>query len=370
MAQHLNPRRIMRGLAFVAAGSLLLAACGGDDSEEAASDLDPNADLSQQSIVVSNYEGYQPENLPKRFTAETGAGADVTYHATNEEIVAKVTGGGDPGIDVAFVAGPYAEALAEQGLLEPINPELIPNMENLYPEAEDLPYDPGNEYSVPYAWGTTGLCYREDLTGYDPTSWYDLLEPKPELDKKVTMIASERWLALPAQKALGYSANTQDEAELAEVEDLLKEAKKTLLTYDDVTFYERLIEGEAALVEAWDGWCNYGIAEDERIKWVVPEEGSDLWTDVMVIFKSSEDKEAAHAWINYILEPDVHSWVVENILYKVPNQPAMEQIDPTLVEAFPNLGMTVEELFEQETLVDLGDAAPLYTEMATEVTAS
>ena len=370
MAQHLNARRIMKGMAFVAAGSLLLAACGGDDSEEASSDLDPNADLSQQSIVVSNYEGYQPENLPKRFEAETGASAEVTYHATNEEIVAKVTGGGDPGIDVAFVAGPYAEALAEQGLLEPIDPELIPNLENLYPEAEDLPYDPGNKYSVPYAWGTTGLCYREDLTGYDPTSWYDLLEPKPELEKKVTMIASERWLALPAQKALGYSANTRDEAELAEVEALLMEAKKTLLTYDDVTFYERLISGEASLVQAWDGWCNYGIAEDERIKWVVPEEGSDLWTDVMVIFKSSEDKEAAHAWINYILEPDVHSWVVENILYKVPNQPAMEQIDPSLVKAFPNLGMTVEELFEQETLVDLGDAAPLYTEMATRVTAS
>ncbi len=357
-------------MACVAAGSLLLAACGGDDSEEASSELDPNADLTQQSIVVSNYEGYMPENLPKRFTAETGSEVEVTYHATNEEVIAKVTGTEDAGIDVAFVAGPYAEALAEQGLLEPIDRDLIPNMENLYPEAEDLPYDPGNKYSVPYAWGTTGLCYREDLTGYDPTSWYDLLDPKPELENKVTMIASERWLTLPAQKALGYSANTQDEAELAEVEALLKEAKKTLLTYDDVTFYERLISGEAALVEAWDGWCNYGIAEDERIKWVVPDEGSDLWTDVMVIFKSSEDKEAAHAWINYILEPDVHSWVVENILYKVPNEAAMDQIDPSLVEAFPNLGMTVEELFEGETLVDLGEAAPLYTELATEVTAS
>ncbi len=370
MAQHLKPRRVMRGMACLAAGSLLLAACGGDDSEEASSELDPNADLTQQSIVVSNYEGYMPENLPKRFTAETGSEVEVTYHATNEEVIAKVTGTEDAGIDVAFVAGPYAEALAEQGLLEPIDRDLIPNMGNLYPEAEDLPYDPGNKYSVPYAWGTTGLCYREDLTGYDPTSWYDLLDPKPELENKVTMIASERWLTLPAQKALGYSANTQDEAELAEVEALLKEAKKTLLTYDDVTFYERLISGEAALVEAWDGWCNYGIAEDERIKWVVPDEGSDLWTDVMVIFKSSEDKEAAHAWINYILEPDVHSWVVENILYKVPNEAAMDQIDPSLVEAFPNLGMTVEELFEGETLVDLGEAAPLYTELATEVTAS
>ena len=69
------------------------------------------------------------------------------------------------------------QALGEQGLLEPIDPELIPNMANLYPEAAELAYDPGNEISVPYSWGTTGLCYREDLTGYDPTSWTDLLEP-------------------------------------------------------------------------------------------------------------------------------------------------------------------------------------------------
>ena len=89
----------------------------------------------------------------------------------------------------------------------------------------------------------------------------------------------------------------------------------------------------------------------------------------MVIMKSSENKEAAHAFINYILDPDVQSWVVENILYKVPNQAAMEMIDPDLVKAYPNLGMTPAELLEQEALVDLGDAAPMYTEIATSVTA-
>ena len=111
-------------------------------------------------------------------------------------------------------------------------------------------------------------------------------------------------------------------------------------------------------MQAWDGWCNYGIAEDDRIKFVIPEEGSDLWTDTMVILKSSENKEAAHAFINYILDPEVHSWVVENILYKVPNEAAMEMIDPSLVKTYPNLGMTPAELLEQEELVDLGDAAP------------
>jgi spermidine/putrescine transport system substrate-binding protein len=363
-------RTALHGIALVLGGALVLAACGGDEDEPAAtSTLDPDADLSQQSLVISNYEAYMPDDLPKRFEKETGASTDVTYHATNEEIVAKLTATDDPGIDIAFLSGSYAQALAEQGELEVITPELIPNLANLYPEADDLAYDPGNKISVPYAWGTTGLCYREDLTGYDPTSWNDLLEPKPEVEGKTTMIASERWLALPAQKALGFSVNTTDPDELAQVQDQLLATKPTLLAYDDSTFYQRLIDGEASLVQAWDGWCNYGIAEDERIKWVVPDEGSDLWTDVMVIPASSENKEAAHAFINYVLQPEVHSWVVENILYKVPNQAAMEEIDPSLIEAFPNLGMTVTELFEQEEMVDLGEDAPMYTEMATTVTA-
>ena len=176
-----NARPRALALAALSLASLLALAACGDDGEEAAtseSTLDPDADLSQQSLVVSNWEAYMPDDLPKRFEKETGAPVEVTYHATNEEIVAKLTASDDSGIDVAFVSGQFAQALGEQGLLEPIDAELVPNMTNLYPEAGELAYDPGNEISVPYAWGTTGLCYREDLTGYEPTSWTDLLEPQ------------------------------------------------------------------------------------------------------------------------------------------------------------------------------------------------
>lgn len=354
---------------LLASTALLLAACGGD-AEPEASELDPSADLSQQSLTVSNWEGYMPEDLPDRFAQDVGPEVTVTNHATNEEIVAKLTASEDSGIDVAFVSGQFAQALAEQGLLEPINPDLVPNLKNLYPEATELPYDPGNEISVPYAWGTTGLCYRTDLVGFEPTSWNDLLNPVDELVGKTTMLQTERWLMLPAQKALGFSVNTTDEDEMAQVQDQLVSTKPTLLAFDDTTFYSRLVSGEASLVQAWDGWCNYGIAEDDRITFTVPEEGSDLWVDTMVILKSSKNKEAAHAFVNYILDPEIHTWVVENILYKVPNEAAMGAVDPALVEQFPTLGITPTELLEQEALVDLGDAAPLYTQVATEVAAS
>lgn len=352
------------GLAVLAVVSVVVAACGGG-----AGDVEQNP-TEDQSIVISNWEGYMPEDLPTTFAEQSGFDATVTFHATNEEIVGKLVAANGEGYDVAFVSGQFAQALAEQGLLADIDPEQIPNLANLYPEATELAYDPGNTFSVPYAWGTTGLCYRSDLVGQAPTSWMDLLKPAPEAEGKVTMLATDRWLMLPAQKALGYSVNTTDEAEMTEVKNLLLEAKTHLLAYDDTTFYAKLVSGEAVLVEAWDGWCNYGIAENADIGWVVPEEGSDLWVDTMVILKSSKNQAAAHAFINYVLDAANHAWTVENILYKVPNAAAMEQVDPALFETYPNLAVEPAELLGQEGLLDLGEAQPMYTDIATEVAAS
>ncbi len=361
-------RRLVITVAAVASLLLVLSACSKPDSGVTA--LDPNADLSKQKLVVSNWDAYLPKDLPADFEKKFGSKVTVALHATNEEIMAKLTAGGDSGIDVAFVSGQFAQALAAQGLIETLDKRLIPNMVNLYPEASNLPYDVGNVYSVPYSWGTTGICYRSDLMkGDEPTSWMDLLAPKPAYKNKITMIGSERWLMLPAQKALGFSANTQSATEMAKVKDLLIKAKANLLAYDDTTFYSRLVSGEATMVVAWDGWCNYGIAENKNIKFVIPKEGSDLWTDTMVILKTSKNKEAAHAFINYILDANVHSWVADNILYKVPNKPAMEKSLPALVTLYPNMGITPAELLKQEGLVDLGKAASLYTEIGTEVTA-
>ncbi len=363
-------------LALVSAGGLLtataLAACGSSGSGGAAKadSLDPKADLSKQSITVSNWAGYMPKDIAKQFKAATGAGLTATEHATNEEIMAKLTTGADSGIDVAFVSGQYAQALNDAGLLEPIHPDMVPNLKNLYPQATQLAFDKGNKYSVPYTWGTTGICYRSDLVKPAPTSWNDILAPAPKYDGKVTMLSTERWLALPAQKALGYSVNTTDDAELAKIKSKLIEAKKHLLGYDNTTFYEKLVSGEAVMTEAWDGWCGYGMAENPKIKFVVPQEGSDLWSDTMVVLKGSANKEAAFAFVNMMLEPKVHSWVVENVTYNVPNQPAEALVPEALKKQFPQLAVTPDDLAKGEVLVDLGEDSTKYTDLTTDVTAS
>ena len=358
---------------------LVLAACNGGATEEAVESEQPSEEVLTEEpteekepakIVISNWDGYMPEDLLDNFTAETGIETELALHATNEEIVGKLVASGGQGFDVVFVASQFAQALFNQGLLSEIDHAQIPNMENLYDEANQIAFDPGLKYSVPYTWGTTGLCYRTDLVSYEPDSWYDLLQPPEELAGKITMLQTDRWLLLPGQKALGYSVNTTDEGEMQEVRDLLIEAKATLLAYDDTTFYSKLVSGEASLVEAWDGWCNYGIAENGDIVFIVPKEGSDLWVDTMVIPSASQNKEAALAFINYVLRPEIATWIVENILYKTPNKVAMEGINPALFEAFPNLNMSPADLVKLEALEDIGDAQSLYTDVVTEILAA
>jgi spermidine/putrescine transport system substrate-binding protein len=352
--------------------ALALAACGGgsDETADKPTVIDPDADLTGQTIVVSNWDSYMPEDIAKIVKDETGATVKVTNHATNEELVAKVTGSGGDGLDVIFGSQPYLQAFAEQGLLEPIDPKYLDNWDNLDPKAQELAEVDGQTYFAPYTWGTTGICYREDLVDEAPTSWKDLLEPDDQYKGKVTMMGTERWAVLPAQKALGYSVNTTDEQELAEVQQLMVDAKPNLLAYDDTTFYERLISGEAVMVEAWDGWCNYGTAEDPNIKFAVPEEGSDLWVDAMGILKSSKSKDAAYAFIDAILDAENHAWAAENILYIVPNNAAMDSLPAKLTEQYETLGNRRDEMLQGENMTDIGDASSLYNRIITEVTAS
>ena len=115
------------------------------------------------------------------------------------------------------------------------------------------------------------------------------------------------------------------------------------------------------MVQAWDGWCNYGIAENADIKYVIPKEGSDLWVDTMVVMKASENKDAAFQFINFMLDAKNHAWAAQNIVYKVPNKPAMESLPADFLAKFPNMAMPVAELVKFEQLRDVGDAQRDYS---------
>jgi spermidine/putrescine transport system substrate-binding protein len=323
-----------------------------------------------EKLVISNWDGYMPKDMAEKFKAATGIELEIAVHATNEEIMGKVTASGGEGFDVLFVSSPFAEALNNLGLVQPIDHSKVPNLANLYPEATQLKHDPGNVFSVPYTWGTTGLCYRTDLVKGTPESWNDLLKPSDELKGKITMLSTDRWLMAAGFLANGMSVNTTEQADLDKVRDQLIETKRQLLAFDDTTFYSKLVSGEASLVQAWDGWCNYGIAEKPEIKYVIPKEGSDLWVDAIVVTKASKNPEAAHKFIDFVLNAENGKWVVENIMYKSPNKAGMEAIDKAMLTQYPNMAITPAELLKFEQLRDLGAGMKAFSRSVSEIMAA
>lgn len=342
----------------------IVAACGGSDSAA------PEQETGPVTLQVLTFNDYIPEDLAAEFKKKTGNDLEISYITSNEDGIAKITAAAPGTYDIVFLTSPFTQGLITAGKVEPLDASKIPNLANLYPEATEVAYDPGNAHSIPYSWGTTGICYREDLVGDTVIdSWADLLTPDEALKGKITMLDEDRWLLEPALKLLGFSLNTTDPAELQQAVDLSIAAKATLLGYDAETFYSKLVSGEAVAVQGWDGWCNYGTAEDPRIKFVIPKEGSDLWVDTLVIPKGSTRMEATHQFMNFILEPQNGQWVAENILYKVPNKGAMDALDPALLEQFPNMAIPPNLLLQQEALEDLGEGQAAFTEAASKVKA-
>ena len=361
-------------VALVALG-VLAAACSSGSSSGGGEGGGSNSLAPQESgdvtLKVLAFADYMPEDVAKRFKELTGNTLDITTSGSNEDAIAKIQAAGPGGYDIAWITSGFTQGLINQGALESLDHSKLPNISNLYPESNELDYDPGNQFSVPYSWGTTGICYRDDLiknTVID--SWDDLLHPSEELMGKVTLIDEDRWLMLPALKMLGFSMNTTDQGELDQAADLLIDTKPNLLGYDGDTFYQKLVTGEALAVEGWDGYCNFGTAEDANIKYITPKEGADIWVDTMTIPKGSTHYEQSLEFINFILQPENQAWVAENILFKVPNKAAMESLDPALLEQFPNMAMTPAELLEQEAVQNLGDGQQAFTDAVSRVKAA
>ncbi len=204
-------------------------------------------------LVISNWAGYMAPDIAETFKAATGLTIEVVNHATNEEIMGKLMASQGKGYDVVFVSSPFAHILNGQGLPEPLGAAKVPNLNNLYPQATKLAFDPGNTYAIPYAWGTTGLCYRSDLVEAAPIAG-PLCSIRRSRAEGQDHHALDRPLADGRRPALqGVFGQREGSGQDRGGKNALIEAKKALLAYDDTTFFSKLVSGEAC-------WCRPGTA--------------------------------------------------------------------------------------------------------------
>lgn len=254
-----------------------------------------------KTVTVYNWGDYIDPALIREFEKETGWKVIYQTFDSNEAMMAKIAQGGAT-FDVAVPSDYAISKMIEEKLLLPLDHRKLPNLQYIEPRFLNLPFDPHNRYSVPYFWGTVGIVYnREMLGGKTITSWNDLWDPN--LRNQILLVDGAREVMGMALNSLGYSLNDTNKAHLQEAKRKLDRLMPNVkaIVGDEIKLL--LANEEAAIGVVWSGDAAEIIAENDKLDYVVPKEGSNLWFDNMVIPKTAKNIEGAHAFINFMLDP-------------------------------------------------------------------
>lgn len=281
-------------------------------------------------ITVYNWGDYIDPDLIHQFQEETGIRVIYETFDSNEAMMTKIQQGGSA-YDVAVPSEYAVEMMRDQGLLLPLDHSKLPNLANIDPYFLDMPFDPGNTYSVPYFWGTVGVVYNpnmiEDHLTFD--TWQDLWDPS--LRDKVFLVDGVREVIGMALNSLGESLNAKDEALLRKATDRLIELGPNVkaIIGDEIT--SLMVNNEAAVALTFSGQAADMMWENEELEYNVPQEGSNLWFDNFVIPSTSRNVDGAHAFINFMLDAEVSAQNTDYVGYSTPNAAAMELLDEEVV---------------------------------------
>jgi len=276
---------------------------------------------------------------------------------SNEQMYTKLLSGET--YDILVPSDYMVERLFEEGKLQEIDFSKIENYEGLIEGLKGLPSDPNNKYSVPYFWGTVGLLYNTTTVDYadlENEGWGILLNTKYK--GRTFMYDSERDAFMIALKALGYSANTEDEAEIEAAYQWLLIQKQTMNTaYVTDESIDAMIQGIKDIAVMYSGDSAYIMTENEDLAFYMPTEGTNLWVDSMVIMKDAENVDLAHEWINYMLDPEIAAMNSSYVGYTSIIQSVYDEMsgpggEYEGIEAYiPRLGYENDEVFRHNEVL-------------------
>ena len=321
-----------------------LTACGGNS----------NADkpYAGQELHLYNWGEYMGENFISGFEDLTGATVVVDYFDSNETMYIKVANG-EP-YDILVPSDYMIERLIQEDLIQKLDKDKITCMDELVDAVKGLPYDPNNEYSIPYFWGTVGIVYDKTKVSEDDLEkeGYNIfLDTKYKGD--IYLYDSERDSFMMALKALGYSMNTKDEKELEEAYNWLVKCVETMepeIVTDEII--DNMAQGRKALGLIYSGDAAYVMSENENMGFYMPETGTNLWSDAMVIPKNAENVELAHEFINYACSYEAAMDNSSFVGYTSANQEVMDELangDYEGINAYvPRTGNDKDEVFEYD----------------------
>ena len=354
----MSRKKLLRLLAVLTAVTMFAAACGGS-SDTATSDADSGssdggdaveatpassectAGQTDGDLAIFNWSEYMDPELVVAFEEEFGVSVTTDTYDSNEAMQPIITAGGS-GFDFIVPSDYMVSIMIEEGDLQPLVKDAIPNIGNLLPEfSSGLPFDPDATFSAPYQWGTTGLGVDLSITGEDvPQTWGLVFDPEIAADYNLegqfaTLLNDPRETMGAALKFLGYSLNTTSEAELDEARDVIQAARDRITAYESDQYDELLVTGDAAVTHGYSG--NFIVQFDEaenpdQYTYFVPEEGGTRWVDNMAIPFDAPHPCTAHTFINFLLDAERGAQLTNWNFYASPNEASGDFIDPEVLE--------------------------------------
>ena len=331
----------------VAIAAMLAAALAGCSKQE------------EQVLNLYNWSEYMPQTVLDHFTEETGIKVVYTTYDSNEAMYARLKLLDESSqYDLAVPSTYYVNKMRNEGLLAPIDRSKLSGFDNIDSTLVNLDIDPGNQYSVPYLWGTTGMAVNADAI--DPaqvTSWADLW--KPEFQGRIMMMNDVREVFHVGLRVLGYSANTKNPEEIEAAYNKLAELMPGVRTFNSDAPRMPYLEGETDIGMIWNGEAVMALEDMPSLTYVYPREGAVVWFDSFVIPKNAKNVEAAHKFIDFMLRPQVAALISTEIGYATPNLPARELLDEE-VSSDRTVYPTADDMINAEVQEDVGEALLVY----------
>ncbi|MFT4273561.1 MAG: spermidine/putrescine ABC transporter substrate-binding protein PotD [Pantoea sp.] len=310
------------------------------------------------TLYFYNWTEYVPPGLLEQFTKETGIKVIYSTYESNESMYAKLKTWKDGAYDLVVPSTYFIAKMRNEGMLQKIDKSQLSNFHNLDPNLLNKPFDPNNDYSIPYIWGATAIGINTDAI--DPksvTGWADLW--KPEYKQSLLLTDDAREVFQMALLKLGYSGNTRDPKEIDAAYEELKKLMPNVLAFNSDNPGNPYMEGEVNLGMIWNGSAYVARQAGTPLQVIWPKEGGIFWMDNLAIPANAKNKAGALKLINFLLRPEVAAKVAETIGYPTPNL-AAKKLLPKAVAEDPSLYPSADVINHGEWQNDVGDASVQY----------
>jgi len=304
-------------------------------------------------LNIYAWSGEIPDTLIRQFEKETKIKVNFSTYENNEILYAKIRAARSAGYDIILPSSYYVDRMLRQNMLAKLDKAKIPNLKHLDPQFVHPAYDPEMTYSVPFIWGTTGIFYNKAyFTHPNITKWDDLWQKR--FANTLMLLDDTREVFSIALLSLGYSANDKNEEHIKKAFEKLKLLMPNVKVFSSDTVVSIIVDEDATVGMVWNGDAYKASQENNNIEFIFPREGFVIWVDNLAVPANAPHKDAAYAFINFLLRPDIAKEIALNTNYPITNLSGKKLL-PSAVQNNPVIYPPAAVLKKGQFQTDVGE---------------